>query len=117
DGAHYARAGWQPEMSPAHEALMEALRAVYRSAGLAAPTEGELPPELARNVDCHAALRLLERRGELTAIQPGRWISTDALHAGIDVARTALAGRDTLGPAEFRDVWGVTRKHLIPLLE
>lgn len=117
DGALYARAGWQPEVSTAHEALVSSLRSVYRDAGLAAPAEGELPAELARNVDCHAVLRLLERQGELTAIQAGRWVSTQSLHAAIDTARASLAGRDTLGPADFRDVWGVTRKHLIPLLE
>ncbi len=116
-GALYARAGWQPQVSSAHQALLDALGAIYRDAGLAAPTEGELPREVASHPDCGAALRLLARHGELTAIEPGRWVWTEALRAAIAGARGALADRGDVGPADFREVWGVTRKHLIPLLE
>src|SRR5690606_27090080 len=104
-------------VSAAHGALLDALRAIYREAGLAAPTEGELPENVGVHADRGAALRYLARQGELTAIEPGRWVWSDALRQGIDTARTALAEREELGPGDFREVWGVTRKHLIPLLE
>lgn len=116
-GALYARAGWVPEVSTGHQALLDALRRVYRDAGLAAPVESELPGEITSHPDCDAALRLLGRQGELTALEPGRWMWTEALRSGIEAARNALAGREDIGPADFRDVWGLTRKHLIPLLE
>lgn len=116
-GALHARAAWQPQVSAAHGALLDALRAIYREAGLAAPTEGELPEDIGAHADRGAALRYLARQGELTAIEPGRWVWSDALRQGIDTARTALAEREELGPGDFREVWGVTRKHLIPLLE
>ncbi len=116
-GAVYARPGWAPQVAGAHAALLDALRTTYAQAGLAAPSVGELPAAIGAHTDCAAALRLLERQGELVAIEPGRWVSGLALAHALDAARTALAGRDTLAPADFRDVWGVSRKHLIPLLE
>jgi len=116
-GALYARAAWQPQVSAAHAVLLDAVRAIYREAGLAAPAEGELPESVAAHADRGAALRFLARQGELTAIEPGRWVWSEALRQGIDAARTTLASREELGPGDFRDVWGVTRKHLIPLLE
>lgn len=116
-GALYARAGWEPVVSAHHAALLDAARDAYARAGLESPAASELPAPLAGHSDCAALLRLLERNGELVALEPGRYVGATALQQAVDTAQAALAGRGDLGPADFREVWGVSRKHLIPLLE
>ena len=39
-----------------------------------------------------------------------------ALDAAVDQVTVQLAGRKGLGPADFREIIPVTRKHLMPLL-
>ena len=116
-GATYARTGWRPELSPASEARLTSLREELRAAGLESRAAEELSVPLATHPDSPALLRLLERRGEVVAIAPGRYVSSAALSGGIAAARQSLGGREPLGPGDFRDVWNVSRKHLIPLLE
>ena len=116
-GAVHARADWQPVIAGEHAMLLQAARNAYRSAGLASPAVAELSGRIANHPDCAAVLRLLERNGELVQLEPGRYLDREALRSGIAAARHALGDRSDLGPGDFRAVWGLTRKHLIPLLE
>ncbi len=116
-GALHSRRAWQPTISPEHATLLATARQACADAGLAAPDASELPAPLGDHPDRAAVLRLLERQGELVAIEPGRYLSATVLSSAIEAARAAFATRADLGPGDFRDIWGITRKHLIPLLE
>ena len=110
-----ARPGFRPTLSAAQERMRERLEAVYREAGLAPPSVAELPAEVAGE-DLWPLLRLLEGAGALVALEDGVFAWRPTVEAAIENVRRALGGREGLGPADFKDVLPVSRKHLLPLL-
>ena len=115
DGA-VAEPDFEPRFSPAQEALREELARRYAAAGLAPPTLDELP-EAARSDPAFLALvRRLEEDGRLVQLEPGLLVDAEALEAGIARTVDALGGATGLGPADFREVLPVTRRHLLPIL-
>ena len=96
--------------------VCEALRALYREAGIAPPTVDELPEPLRRRTDVWPLLRLLEGEGVLTSLDHGLFAWRDAVEVAIHKVEVSMSGRKGLGPTDFRGVLTVTRKHLMPLL-
>ncbi|MDE3005712.1 MAG: SelB C-terminal domain-containing protein, partial [Gemmatimonadota bacterium] len=84
--------------------------------GLAAPTVDDLPDELTGRPDFWPLMRHLETTGRVTLIADGLYVACEEISSAVARIRDALAGRDGLGPADFREVLPVSRKHLIPLL-
>ncbi len=115
-GGLVARAGFRVRLSERHQELHDSILEAYRDAGLAPPSVEALagdadPDERARILD------LLQARGRLVALGADLMVHTDALDDAIQRIRDRLGGRDDLGPGDFREVLGVSRKYLIPLLE
>ena len=111
-----SRPGFTPNLTPDQEGAREALRTLYREAGIAPPTVDELPEALRRRTELWPLLRLLEVEGVLTSLHHGLFVWRDAVEAAIDAVGVELGGRKGLGPTDFREILPVTRKHLIPLL-
>jgi selenocysteine-specific elongation factor len=64
-----------------------------------------------------ALLRLLEREGRIVQVEPDRYYDTDALASIVRLLRSeSLSGR-IYAASELRELLGVSRKFLIPLLE
>jgi len=110
------RAGFRPELTLDQHEASERLYKLLASEGLASPFTQELPDDLLGREDFWPILRHLEYVGRLTLVADGLYVSTDEINGAIELIRNALAGSDSLGPADFRDVLPVSRKHLIPLL-
>jgi selenocysteine-specific elongation factor len=110
------RAGFRPELTAIQQETSERLYKLLVSEGLAAPFIQDLPDDLLGCKDFWPILRHLESGGMLTLVADGLYVSTDEINGAIEVIRRALAGSDGLGPADFREVLPVSRKHLIPLL-
>jgi hypothetical protein len=89
---------------------------VYRVAGLAPPPVSELPNKLQDAADLWPLLKLLEREGHLVGLDEEFFVDAVALSAATSEIKSRLAGATGLGPADFREVLPVTRKHLIPIL-
>src|SRR5690606_37617785 len=103
--------------TPAIAPALERLETTFREAGLRAPAPEELPPDLAFAPMLAALLRYLEREGRLVRIAAGRWTDAAAIARAIADIRTQLPAGLALDPSDFRNVLGLSRKHLIPLLE
>ncbi|MBX6362967.1 MAG: selenocysteine-specific translation elongation factor [Gemmatimonadetes bacterium] len=116
-GAHVARRGFQPTLSPAQRALRDRLLTAFESAALTPPSIGELPEDVREHPDLRALLRLLEVDGKLVQLAPDMYISALSIQRAIAVARERLAGRGALAPTDFKEIFPVSRKYLIPLLE
>jgi selenocysteine-specific elongation factor len=86
-----------------------------RSAGREPPSVTELTAELGRSVA--PFVRLLERDGRLVQVEPDRYYDVAVLDALVAVVGTGMEAGREYGPAELRDLLGVSRKYLIPLLE
>jgi selenocysteine-specific elongation factor len=114
-GALVMRRGWTPALTPAHRATRDALAAALRGAAREPPSVAELE---ARFGDATPALlRLLEREGAIVQVEADRFYDAGVLTSMLDALRAAMAAGREYGPAELRDVLGLSRKYLIPFLE
>lgn len=116
-GGAIALATHEPRVSGASAELMEALMAVYRETGLQAPDSGSMPSELSRHPDILAVHRYLERSRQLVRLGPTQWVDAGALADAVAAVRHHAVDARPLTVADFRDILGLTRRHLIPLLE
>ena len=110
------RAGHTPTLDAATRQLHDELVELYSKAGLAPPALTELPDKLREHRLLTPLLEHLVDEGMLVRLDETLWIATAALTEAATRVQAALGGRDGLGPAEFREVLPVTRKHLLPIL-
>ncbi|HSG08464.1 MAG TPA: selenocysteine-specific translation elongation factor [Longimicrobiales bacterium] len=110
------RPGFQPCPTADQERAADALTELFARSGLAAPFLDDLPLELRGREDLGQLLHFLERRGVLRTVDAGLFIASEALDRAARAVTERLGGRSDLGPADFREVLDVSRKHLMPLL-
>lgn len=96
-------------------ALVDRLVTMLDEAGLAPPSVGELEASL-REAAVAEALRLAARSGRLVALERDRYFHPSAL-ARFREALIGVAATGAITPGAVREVTGVSRKFLIPLLE
>lgn len=114
-GGTVALATFRVRLSESQQKVRDRIVAAYRDAGLAAPSADE-------SNTGDAALRdrlvdLLVADGTLVPVGPDMLVHRDAISDAVARVRRDLAGRRELAPGDFREVLGVSRKYLIPLLE
>jgi selenocysteine-specific elongation factor len=114
-GAHLTTPGWQPVISADDEAFKQRILAVIQAADAEPPDVEALAQEHKR--DPVPFLRLLEREGQVVAVEPGRYYATRVLDRLVTRLRGGMTERREYSPAELRDVLGLSRKYLIPFLE
>lgn len=109
------RPGYAPRLGPAHLALRERVVQAYRAGGLQPTAVSDAAGPDAE--DAWSIVKLLEREGTLMPMGAEAYVDADAMREAEERVRTRLGGRTGVQPAEFREVLGLSRKHLIPLLE
>jgi selenocysteine-specific elongation factor len=95
---------------------VEAVVARIAEAGLEGLTVVQLAG-LVRVKDLRGALRIGVDRGLVDAVEQDRYIAAPALAQAADAIRAAGQGNVEIQPAAIRDRIGLSRKHVIPLLE
>lgn len=116
-GGVLARPGFEPVLDDEQARLRDRVGDIYREAGLEAPAVSELPDaSLVEHPDLWALLRLMEARGELIHVDGEIFAWAPTLRSATASVTRELGGRRGLGPADFRSVLPVSRKHLLPLL-
>ena len=117
-GGAVSTAGREIRLRPAEQTTLAALRELLRSSGFAPPTLRaaasvlKAPPE---RVD--ALRRLLAWRGEAVAVSPDLFFDRRRLERlRAEVVAQAASSRE-IDVAWFKDRFGLSRKHAIPLLE
>ncbi len=106
-----------PALSPAEEVIGRRIMGVLSEAGLQGPATNELTAEITG--DRHrveAVLAFLAATERIRLVGDAFWVTNDVLHRAATRVVERFAGQGGLGPADFREVVPVTRKHLIPLL-
>jgi selenocysteine-specific elongation factor len=106
-----------PAPLPAQVEVVDRLSSVLAAAGTQAPDLDELAAGLGAPASLLPLLRHLERQGMAVRIGPARWAAASAIADAAAALRSSLPADQPLGVAELKTVLGLTRKHLIPLLE
>ena len=110
-------AEFSPELTPRQAEARDRIRRILEEAGLAVPSPADLADSVASSPEeVLAILRLMETQGEVLSLEGGLFFAQKALHRAGAAVVTALGGKTGLGPADFREVLGVTRKYLLPVL-
>jgi len=109
------RNGWSPNPNTAQRTALDAVERVLHEAGREPPSVSELAATYGAEVG--AVLRFLERRGQIVQVEPDRYYAASALEAVVSDLRGGTETGRAYGPSELREVLGVSRKYLIPLLE
>ena len=114
-GGTIALAGWRPTLSSDQARLADVLKEILAASGWEPPSVAEL--EAAQGAGVPALLRTLEREGSVVQVEEGRFYAATVVATLAAVLRGGMTPGAVYGPAELRDVLGVSRKYLIPLLE
>ena len=109
--------GFEAVPSPAEADLAERIMARLAEAGLQGPTGAELAGSLSVGLDALGpVLGFLAAGGRAHLVGDTFWVATEELTRAAAGSVVARGGGGGWGPADFREVLPVTRKHLIPLL-
>jgi selenocysteine-specific elongation factor len=114
-GAVVMRSGWSPAVSPEAQATRAKLLEMLAAAGAEPPSVAELEQQC--GPDTLALLRLLERDGLLVQVESDRFYTARALGDLVETLRAETVPGRPYTPSELRDLLGLSRKYLIPLLE
>jgi selenocysteine-specific elongation factor len=110
------RPGFEARPDASQEDACRTLLSTYSEAGLSPPFFSDLPQHLRSREDLVELLRYLEGQGSLTRLDADLLIDSSVLAVAVTAVTSELAGRTGLGPADFREVLPVSRRHLMPLL-
>ena len=115
DGALVRERGWAPTLTPGQQALAARLAERLAAAGLEAPTVTELTTELGREVP--ALLALAERQGMVVALGGERYCDASSVAGAVARLEATLVVGAVYQPGALREALGISRKHLMSLLE
>jgi selenocysteine-specific elongation factor len=115
DGGLIRRRGWNPTPSAEQARTMAALRDALVAAGREPPSVPELVA--AHGGAVPALLKLLERSGAVVPVEAERYYSADSVTQLVSALQQSMLPGKEYGPAELREILGVSRKYLIPFLE
>jgi selenocysteine-specific elongation factor len=98
--------------------LREELSGVYREGGLAPPTLREILERFSdREKEVTSLIQVMTREGDLVRISEDLNFHRDALAALREDYRRLLLREGQATPASFRELTGLSRKFIIPLME
>ena len=105
-------------LSPEQERVVKGLEADFRSAGAAPPSPEEaLARYGVKGSEKHDLFQVLVADRTLVRVKESLFFHTEALRTVQDRLVTLLRQKKEIGPADFKDLFGVSRKFAIPLME
>lgn len=105
-----------PDPTPEQQGVMDRIERALADAGYAPPRLDELRHALGQPHDLLDLLALLETRGLALRLEHDLFIHSHTVDRITRDVRSRFAGREDVGPAEFRDVIPTSRRHLMPIL-
>ena len=96
------------QLSPEQQKVVDGIEAEFRRAGAAPPTPEDTESEL---------FQLLVADRRLIRVKEGLYFHADALRQIEGKLVALLREKKEIGPADIKDLLGISRKYAIPLLE
>jgi selenocysteine-specific elongation factor len=110
--------GYQVHLKEGMEDLRSRLSHVYREAGLAPPTAREILERFSDRIkETASLLQVMIREGELVRISEELNFHRDVLERLREDYRKLLLREGEATPASFKELTGLSRKFIIPLME
>ena len=110
-----ARAGWSPQFTAEDRATLSAIEAMLSAAGREGPSAAEIAAVAGPRTP--ALLRVLGREGRVVQLGEQRYLSPAAWRDALLALRTATQEAREYGAGEIREIFGISRKFAIPLIE
>lgn len=110
-----ARAGWQPKLTTADRAALDAIMTMLAGRGREAPTLGEIVEHVGARAP--ALVRLLEREGRVVQVGEERYLTPGVWRDALLVLRAGTREQRSYTAGEIREIFGISRKFSIPLIE
>ncbi len=105
-------------LTPEQQRVVSGLDAEFLRAGAAPPSPEEALSRLGvKGTDRHDLFQLLVAERRLVRVKESLYFHVDALEAIQGKLVAYLRQKKEIGPAEMKDLLGVTRKYAIPLME
>ncbi|HPB70009.1 MAG: selenocysteine-specific translation elongation factor [Syntrophales bacterium] len=118
DREHVRLPGHQVQLGGELAALRQEMGDLYRDAGLAPPTLREIRERFADRVrPAESVLKVMLQEGELVKVSEDLYYHGDNLAALRERYRVLLIRDGKATPVEFKELTGLTRKFIIPLME
>lgn len=110
-----ARGGWQPEISADDRVAIRAIERLLEAAGREAPSAADIAA--AAGPRTPALLRLLEREGRVVQVGEARFLNPHEWRDALLALREATREPRSYSAGEIREIFGISRKYAIPLIE
>jgi selenocysteine-specific elongation factor len=104
-------------LSPAHERVRGRMLEALEARGFSGPATKELLDEIGAPAEGEALLGHLLREGEVVRVPPDLLYPAARLEEIRARLRELFAKRPEIDVAAFKDLFGISRKHAVPLLE
>ena len=105
-------------LSPQQERVVKGLEADFRSAGAAPPSPEEaLARHGVKGNEKHDLFQVLVADRTLVRVKESLFFHAEALRSIQEQLVALLRQKKEIGPADFKDLFGVSRKFAIPLME
>ena len=110
-----SRAGWTPRYSSEDRVALAAIETMLGSAGREAPSITEITTVAGPRTP--ALIRLLERERRVVQVGEQRFLTPEAWAAALRALREGTREARAYSAGEIREIFGVSRKFSIPLIE
>jgi selenocysteine-specific elongation factor len=104
------------QLPPALARAVAELGQSIRAAGMAFPSRAEIERAWTSQARVQDALQYLRDAGEIVEVGEGV-LHVSVLDQCVETLRKLFSERGELGVADLRNAFGITRKHVVPLLE
>jgi selenocysteine-specific elongation factor len=105
-------------LTPDQERVVSGLEADYRQAGAAPPSPEEALGRLGvKGNERHELFQILVADRRLSRVKEGLYFHSEALGTIQERLVSYLKEKREIGPAGIKDLFGISRKYAIPLLE
>jgi selenocysteine-specific elongation factor len=112
------RAGFEPELTGEQAAARERIEALVREARFATPRESEIPGLAGcGETEAEKILDLLRDGGVLLRLSGGVLLHAEAADEAKEKVAEWIRANGPLNPADLKELFGMSRKYSIPLLE
>jgi selenocysteine-specific elongation factor len=109
------RAGWTPRFTAGDTAALAAIEAMLEKRGREPPTLEEIAKVAGPRTP--TLIRMLEREGRVVAVGEQRFLTPAAWGQALRQLREGTREARSYNPGEIREIFGVSRKFSIPLIE